>query len=112
MELLTIILKALQILTIFILFVIALTVIAIKIKSKSKEWNYSNKLESKLMNQISKKHNNEILKLSTNSSLTSKQIDNEQRIYNEKNRIYAIYSPPSNPHFYTYNKLNWYKNFD
>lgn len=111
MELLTIILKTVQILSVLILTVIVLTIIAIKIKAKSKVWDLSTNLDGNVMNQVSK-NNNEISFLKDNTRLISKKFHAEQSQYLGSNKVFSVYNPKNNPHFYTHNKLNWYKNFD
>lgn len=65
-----------------------------------------------MADRISAKINHEIEMNSSNTTIRSDKIDSRNRIQRNRNRIYAVYKPESNPNSYLHNHLNWYKNVD
>lgn len=108
MELLNIISNALQFFLSAIILSFVFILVIVKLKSNNKKVNSSKESECKMNNQIYSvnKTNPSILPAkNTPNHEVKKQIQ-------IKPKIFEIYNPDNNPHFYMRNKLNWYKNFD
>ena len=117
MELLTIIIRSLEFFTLSILLISIISFATIKIKSRKKEQRlqyFSNQKEGTITmaDRISTKVNHEIEMNSSNTTITSDKIIARNRIQRNRNKIYAVYKPESNPNFYLHNHMNWYKNLD
>jgi len=117
LELLTIITRTLQIFSSFVLIVIIFSFVSIKIKSRRNKkgmFNFSNSREGKI---IMSERNSTIIDHKSdvhldNKTLSSNSRDSKRFERSKRMKIYAVYNPDSNPNFYLYNRLNWYKNFD
>jgi hypothetical protein len=116
LELLTIILKSLQILSSFFLAVVLFSYFVIKVKTKknrSKDVSFSNSLEGKnlMTYEFPVTANDVSMNIQRNEQKTLKRT-RIRSTQNNKFKVYAVYNNDSNPNFYLNNKLYWYKNFD